>query len=389
MTPNVIRAAIPRAQSRPVRRASPSPPMPKTPRAPAIATAPTPPRRAPAGCRRSSRRSASAAKARSFELPIAISTLRTKRSRPMRLTGDLANSARNAASSSRASSARRWRAQFVARGEFCLVPGLRELVPGAHREAIVAAIDAVADGFAKFARDRALVLDGEIGDAAPRIELVGRGKRRRGADVEAGPARAAMVGLGLVLRQIEGREDRAEKQPRAELPRNEVGVLALPAQSRRLRQRLFHHRGGIDEYLDLAAGRGDQPSRQRLQPLLDQVVIIVALRIDRDRAARPRLQNSQRILIGPVIHAQHDDRAHVGPQRARIGAALRMRGEPVHVAMRAGREEIAKVPAGISEHAGSGDADAIESQRAGFACERGFQVGGSERCVRAQKSRST
>ncbi len=39
------------------------------------------------------------------ELPIAISTLRMKRSRPMRLTGDLENSARNAASSSRASSA--------------------------------------------------------------------------------------------------------------------------------------------------------------------------------------------------------------------------------------------------------------------------------------------
>ena len=66
------------------------------------------------------------------------------------------------------------RAQFFARGEFGLAPGLRELVPRAHREAIVAAIDAVADRFAEFVRDRALVLDGEIGNAAPRIELVGR-----------------------------------------------------------------------------------------------------------------------------------------------------------------------------------------------------------------------
>ena len=68
----------------------------------------------------------------------------------------------------------RGRAQFVARGEFGFAAGLRELVPRADREAIVAAIDAVADRFAKLVRDRALVLDGEIGNAAPRIELVGR-----------------------------------------------------------------------------------------------------------------------------------------------------------------------------------------------------------------------
>jgi hypothetical protein len=57
--------------------------------------------------------------------------------------------------------------------------------------------------------------------------------------------------------------------------------------------------------------------------------------------------------------------------------------------MRAGLKEVAKVTAGISEHAGSGNADAIESQRAGLACERGFQIRGRERSVRAQKSRST
>ena len=79
---------------------------------------------------------------------------------------------------------------------FASRPSLRELVPRADRKAIVAAIDAVADGFAEFVRDRSLVLDREIGNAAPRIELVGRRKRRRRTDVEAGPAGAAMVGLG-------------------------------------------------------------------------------------------------------------------------------------------------------------------------------------------------
>src|SRR6266516_122656 len=68
-------------------------------------------------------------------------------------------------------------AQVLARGKFCFAPLLRELVPRAHRKAIVAAIDAVADRLAKFVRDRSLAFDGEIGNAAPCIEPVGRGKR--------------------------------------------------------------------------------------------------------------------------------------------------------------------------------------------------------------------
>jgi len=62
-----------------------------------------------------------------------------------------------------------------------------------------------------------------------------------------------MIGIGRVARQIERGENRAEKQPGAELARHEVGMLALPAQSRRLREGFFHDRRGIDEHLDLAA----------------------------------------------------------------------------------------------------------------------------------------
>src|SRR5207302_9043435 len=87
-----------------------------------------------------------------------------------------------------------WRSQGVPRGKLGLAAGLRELVPGADGEAIVAAVDAIAHLGAQFARDRALVLDGEIRDAAPRIEPVGRRKRRGRADVEAGAAWAGMGG---------------------------------------------------------------------------------------------------------------------------------------------------------------------------------------------------
>ena len=83
--------------------------------------------------------------------------------------------------------------QLVARGELRLAAGLRELVPRADRQAIVAAVDAVADRGAQLARDRALVLDGEVGDAAPRIELIGRREGLGRADVEAGAAGAAMI----------------------------------------------------------------------------------------------------------------------------------------------------------------------------------------------------
>ena len=89
-----------------------------------------------------------------------------------------------------------------------------------------------------------------------------------------------MIDLGCVARQIRRGENRTKKQPGAEFTRNKIGVLALLAQSRGLRQRLLHHGGGIDEYFHLCASCGDQPARQHLQPLLDHVVIIVALRID-------------------------------------------------------------------------------------------------------------
>src|ERR1700730_1013683 len=106
---------------------------------------------------------------------------------------------------------KRGRAVLVAGGELHLAPGLREFVPRARREAVVAAVDAVADERAQLARDRALVLDGEIRDAAPRIELVGRGKRGGGAHVQAGAAAAAVIGFRRVGRKLQRGEETPEK----------------------------------------------------------------------------------------------------------------------------------------------------------------------------------
>ena len=135
------------------------------------------------------------------ELPAAISTLRTKRSRPMRLIGEPANSARKPASSRRSEFGERRRARDRRAPQARLAARLRELVPRADRKAVVAAIDAVADRAPELPRDRPLVLDGEIGDAAPRIEPVGRRKGLGRADVEAGAAGAAMVVARRIRRQ--------------------------------------------------------------------------------------------------------------------------------------------------------------------------------------------
>ena len=201
----------------------------------------------------SSRRSASPASAASPELPMAISTLRMKRSRPMRLTGEARNSARNSASSSRASSARRGRSSSARAWNFASLRQLCEFVPRAHGQAIVAAIDAVAHRRAEFVRNVALVLDGEIGNAAPRIDAIGRGEGFGRAGVEAFAAAAAMIGFGSVGLQLQRREHRAQKQPGAEIAAHQIGVLALPAQPGGMRQRLFHHRRGVDEHFHIAA----------------------------------------------------------------------------------------------------------------------------------------
>src|SRR5262249_67664 len=106
---------------------------------------------------------------------------------------------------------------FRARREFGLVTGLCVFVPRTHRETIVTAIDAIAHERTQLARDRTLVLDGEIGNAAPRIEPVGGRERRGRTDIQTGMAGAAMIFAGRVGRKFERGEDRAEKQPRSVL----------------------------------------------------------------------------------------------------------------------------------------------------------------------------
>ena len=151
---------------------------------------------------------------------------------PIRLIGEPANSSRNAASSSasRSASARRGQLRRAAGRPGWPARLLGEAVPRADRQAIVAAVDAVADRLAKLVRDRPGMLDRQVGDAAARIDPVGRrrspasGRRRCSACSCRNAASARRVRL-----QLERGVDDAEEQPAAMLAAEQIGVLALPA----------------------------------------------------------------------------------------------------------------------------------------------------------------
>ncbi len=69
-----------------------------------------------------------------------------------------------------------------------------EAIPWAGVEAVVTAVDAVADGAAEFVRNGTFVFDGEVGDAAGGIELAGGGDCVGGAGGDAGGTFATVVG---------------------------------------------------------------------------------------------------------------------------------------------------------------------------------------------------
>ncbi len=84
--------------------------------------------------------------------------------------------------------------------------------------AVVAAVHAVADQRPQLDRDAALQFDGQVGNAAPRIEPVRPEDRLRRAGVDAGAAAAAMVAAGRVDRQrqigVESRRERTSSRLR-------------------------------------------------------------------------------------------------------------------------------------------------------------------------------
>ena len=157
-----------------------------------------------------------------------------------------------------------------------------------------------------------------------------------------------MRNLGRIGGQGDGGEDRPQEEPASQVARQQVRVLALPAQARRLCQGLFHDRRSIDKDLDLFAWHLlQQPAAKLFQPLLDQVVIIAPLGINADRRAVGLVQHGQRIVVGRVQLGQDDHRFCLWPQSGRIAAPMGPFGHPVHLAMPPGIQELLQPLGGL------------------------------------------
>ena len=100
-----------------------------------------------------------------------------------------------------------WRGQGIPTDKLLVRSRLSELVPWTDREAVVAAVNPVADRFAKFVRNRAFVLDRQIGNAPRRVELVRCGEGVGGTDIKAARTGAAAISCDRVRAQVQGRVD--------------------------------------------------------------------------------------------------------------------------------------------------------------------------------------
>ena len=241
---------------------------------------------------------------------------------------------------------------------------LGKAVPGAGQLAVVAAVDAVADERAQGFRDAAVVFDGEIGDAAAGVEPVGRHDGPGGAGRETGAAAAAVVDPRRVWGQDELRVDDPEKKPGAGLPVDQVGVLADPAESRALRERLLQYRGRVDEdpVAEGADGRGDALG-QLLQPAAQDLVIVPPQGIARDEGVGRVRQGRRhgRGRLRQIVEARRDHRAGAGDQFGGAGAARAMAGHIVHVAVVAECQPVGQMGLGGAQ-VRIRDADLLQAQ---------------------------
>ena len=218
---------------------------------------------------------------------------------------------------------------------------LRELVPRADQLAVVAAVDAVAHQRAQLQRNGTAVLDGEVGNAAPRIEPLRRDDGLRRAHVDACAAAAAMRRHGFARRQRHVDVDLAQEEHRARVAVEHERVLAAPALPAARGQLGFEHRGGVGEGAvpegpDLF---GDALGQLR-EPVAQHLVIVPAPRIDRhDGFAGPREAVELRGLpLGAgvarqVVHARGDHAHRARHQVGRAGAAGAVCFHVLHLAM--------------------------------------------------------
>jgi len=143
-------------------------------------------------------------------------------------------------------------------------------------------------------------------------------------------------------------------------------VLALPAETGCGGERLFHHRRGIDKDLHIFAGARGKTGCDLLQPPLDDVVIIAVAGIDRNGGLVRFGKQVARIFFRAVVQSEHDDGAHVAPQRFRFGTPGFRFLHPRHRAVIAVVEKLSQPFRRERNAVWGGDATEIEAERKRF-----------------------
>src|SRR3954465_1957188 len=88
------------------------------------------------------------------------------------------------------------RVQSMADGEIRRLRFLRKAVPGADKLAVITAVNPIAHHWPQFLGNVTLVFNGQIGNAAPCVQLIGTNDGARRANIDASAASAAMFRLG-------------------------------------------------------------------------------------------------------------------------------------------------------------------------------------------------
>src|ERR671924_677417 len=89
-------------------------------------------------------------------------------------------------------------------------------------------------------------------------------------------------------------------------------------------------------------------------------------------------------MVRSIAQAEHDDRPHVGPERSRIGAPVRLLCHPIHVAMALLSEKNTEALASVTNAVGCRNAHGFEPGGTGSVDEQDLEIAGHVAAVAAR-----
>ena len=202
----------------------------------------------------------------------------------------------------------------------------RLAVPRANVLTDVASENVSSHSFAQFYGNLAALLDRQIGDAQPRVQLTCRSDRLRWTGNDAARASSATIGRGqvagdIVVRDSERSENHAQKQPRSKLLIDDASVLADPSDAGVLRVDALDERTSVNVGAKLPVASCREQSAQLVFDLLQAAQYGVVIVLARPGVARNpasarifclRLHLARVGMRGVVVDGAYDHAAGPG-----------------------------------------------------------------------------